>query len=144
MDEEEGLENCTKCLQRIMPLAEKHKVTLCMELLNSKVDHPDYMCDHTSWGVELAKKVGSDRFKLLYDVYHMQIMGGDMIRTIRDNYHYIGHYHTDVVTGRNEIYQSQDIYYPAGMEAIVAIGFHWYISQEFINNCEDKLSSLQE
>ncbi|MFS8615781.1 MAG: TIM barrel protein [Solitalea sp.] len=142
MDDEEGLENCKKGLQRIMPLAEKHKVTLCMELLNSKVDHPDYMCDHTSWGAELARRVGSDRFKLLYDIYHMQIMEGDMIRTIRENQQYIGHYHTAGVPGRNEIDQSQEIYYPAVMAAIAETGFDGYVAQEFIPKGNDKLGAL--
>lgn len=142
MDDEEGLENCKKGLQRIMPLAEKHKVTLCMELLNSKVDHPDYMCDHTSWGSELARRVGSDRFKLLYDIYHMQIMEGDMIRTIRENQQYIGHYHTAGVPGRNEIDQSQEIYYPAVMAAIAETGFDGYVAQEFIPKGNDKLGAL--
>ncbi|TCS87332.1 hydroxypyruvate isomerase [Anseongella ginsenosidimutans] len=142
MDEEEGLENCKKGLQRIMPLAEKHKVTVCMELLNSKVDHPDYMCDHTAWGAELAKSVGSESFKLLYDIYHMQIMEGDMIRTIRDNHQYIGHYHTAGVPGRNEIDESQEIYYPAVMRAIAETGFNGYVAQEFIPKGEDKLGAL--
>lgn len=143
MDEEEGLENCAKGLQRIMPLAEKHKVTVCMELLNSKVDHADYMCDKTPWGVELAKRVGSDNFKLLYDIYHMQIMEGDMIRTIRDNYQYIGHYHTAGVPGRNEIDESQEIYYPAVMRAIAETGFSGYVAQEFIPKGGDKLGALE-
>ncbi|MDZ7692336.1 MAG: sugar phosphate isomerase/epimerase [Balneolaceae bacterium] len=94
MDDETGLENCAEGLKKLMPTAEKYKVTVSMELLNSKVDHPDYMCDHTKWGVELCQRVGSDRFKLLYDIYHMQIMEGDVIRTIRDNHQYINHYHT--------------------------------------------------
>ena len=142
MDEEEGLENCRVGLQRIMPLAEKHKVTVCMELLNSKVDHRDYMCDHTSWGAELAKRVGSEAFKLLYDIYHMQIMEGDMIRTIRDNHQYIGHYHTAGVPGRNEINETQEIFYPAVMRAIVETGFDGYVAQEFIPKGEDKLGAL--
>src|ERR1043166_8023014 len=94
MDDEKGLENCATGLKRIAPIAEKHKVTVCMELLNSKRNHKDYMCDHTAWGVELVKRVGSERFKLLYDIYHMQIMEGDVIRTIQDSHQFIGHYHT--------------------------------------------------
>ena len=95
-----------------------------MELLNSKVDHKDYMCDHTAWGVELVKRVGSPRFKLLYDIYHMQIMEGDVIRTIRDNFDYIAHFHTGGVPGRHEIDETQELQYPAIMRAIVDIGLH--------------------
>jgi len=94
MGDEEGLENCVKGLKRLAPIAEKHKVTVCMELLNSKRSHKDYMCDHTAWGVEVIKRVGSERVKLLYDIFHMQIMEGDMIDTIRENHQYIAHYHT--------------------------------------------------
>jgi len=103
MSDEQGLENCVKGLKRLVPIAEKHNVTVILELLNSKVDHKDYMADHTAWGVEVCKRVGSDRLKLLYDIYHMQIMEGDIIRTIRENHAYIGHYHTGGVPGRNEI-----------------------------------------
>jgi hydroxypyruvate isomerase len=91
-----------------MKSAEKHKVTMVMELLNSKVDHKDYQCDHTAWGAELCKAVGSENFKLLYDIYHMQIMEGDVIRTIKDNYKYIAHFHTGGVPGRNEIDETQN------------------------------------
>lgn len=114
-DDEEGLQNCAAGLKRIMPIAEKHKVTLCMELLNSKVNHKDYQCDHTSWGVELVKRVGSERFKLLYDIYHMQIMEGDLIATIKASHPFIAHYHTGGVPGRAEIDDSQEIFYPAVM-----------------------------
>jgi hydroxypyruvate isomerase len=103
MGDEEGLKNCAIGLKRVVGLAEKRNVTICMELLNSKVNHHDYMCDHTAWGVELCRQVGSDRFKLLYDIYHMQIMEGDVIRTIQDNHEYIAHYHTGGVPGRHEI-----------------------------------------
>lgn len=144
MDDEQGLENCKTGLQRIMPVAEKYKVTVCMELLNSKVNHPDYMCDYSHWGVELVQQVGSDNFKLLYDIYHMQIMEGDMIRTIRDNHQYIGHYHTGGVPGRNEIDDTQEIYYPAVMRAIAETGFKGYVAQEFVPLKEDKLNSLAE
>ncbi|MBI4327411.1 MAG: sugar phosphate isomerase/epimerase, partial [Chloroflexi bacterium] len=113
LDDEKGLENCAIGLKRILPSAEKHKVTICMELLNSKVNHKDYQCDHTTWGVALAKRVGSERFKLLYDIYHMQIMEGDVIRTIRESHQYIAHYHTGGVPGRNEIDETQELYYPA-------------------------------
>jgi hydroxypyruvate isomerase len=115
-----------------------------MELLNSKVDHKDYMCDHTAWGVELCKRVGSERFKLLYDIYHMQIMEGDVIRTIRDARDYIAHYHTGGVPGRNEIDESQELFYPAIMRAIVETGFKGFVAQEFIPAREDKIASLKQ
>ena len=144
MSDEEGLENCAIGLKRIAPIAEKHKVTVCMELLNSKRDHHDYMCDHTKWGVELVKKVGSERFKLLYDIYHMQIMEGDVIATIRENHQYIGHYHTGGVPGRNEIDESQEIFYPSIMKAVVATGFKGFVAQEFIPKRPDVLASLKQ
>ena len=143
MSDEQGLENCAIGLKRLMKSAEKHKVTMTMELLNSKVNHPDYMCDRTNWGVELCKRVGSDNFKLLYDIYHMQIMEGDVIRTIQDNHQYINHYHTGGVPGRNEIDETQELYYPAIMKAILATGFKGYVAQEFIPK-RDPLTSLQE
>jgi hydroxypyruvate isomerase len=144
MDDEVGLENCVTGLKKILSTAEKHGVTVCMELLNSKVDHPDYMCDHTNWGVELVKKVGSDNFKLLYDIYHMQIMEGDVIRTIRDNKDYIAHYHTGGVPGRNEIDETQELYYPAIMQAIVDTGFEGFVAQEFVPSWDDKIKALQQ
>ncbi len=143
-DDEDGLEQCTEALQKIVPYAEQKKVTICMELLNSKVDHADYMCDTTPWGVELVKRVGSDRFKLLYDIYHMQIMEGDVIRTIRDNHEYIGHYHTAGVPGRNEIDDSQELYYPAIMRAIRETGYRGIVGQEFIPKSDDPLASLRD
>lgn len=143
MDDEQGLENCVVGLKKIMPFAEKYGVTVCMELLNSKVNHPDYMCDNTAWGVELVKRVGSERFKLLYDIYHMQIMEGDIIRTIQENHQYFGHYHTGGNPGRNEIDHTQEIYYPAVMEAIKATGYKGYVGQEFIP-ARDPLTSLAE
>lgn len=144
MDDEVGLENCAEGLKRLMSTAEEHDVKVCMELLNSKIDHPDYMCDHTDWGVELCKKVGSDQFKLLYDIYHMQIMEGDVIRTIRDNHQYIAHYHTGGVPGRNEIDETQELYYPAIIEAIVDTGYDGFIGQEFIPTWDDELAALQQ
>src|SRR5207237_575230 len=111
LDDEQGIKNCAIGLQKLMPMAEKHKITLVMELLNSKVDHKDYQCDKTPWGVALCKAVGSERFKLLYDIYHMQIMEGDVIATIKANHQYIAHYHTGGVPGRNEIDNSQELYY---------------------------------
>ena len=132
LSDEEGLDACASGLRALMPAAERHGVGICMELLNSKVDHPDYQCDRTPWGAALVKKVGSQRFKLLYDIYHMQIMEGDVIRTIRDNRDYIGHYHTAGVPGRHEIDATQELYYPAVMRAIAETGFSGYVAQEFI------------
>ena len=131
-------------LKRIAPICEKHKVVAVMELLNSKVNHPDYMCDHTPWGVELCKKVGSENFKLLYDIYHMQIMEGDVIATIRKSHQYIAHYHTGGVPGRNEIDDTQELHYPAIMKAIVETGFKGHVAQEFIPKRPDALASLRQ
>ena len=144
MSDEQGLENCAIGLKRIAPIAEKHKVTVCMELLNSKHDHKDYMCDHTVWGVELVKRVGSERFKLLYDIYHMQIMEGDMIATIRENHQYIAHYHTGGVPGRAEIDETQEINYPSVIKAIIDTGFKGFVAQEFIPKRPDALASLKQ
>ncbi|MEP7144885.1 MAG: TIM barrel protein [Ferruginibacter sp.] len=144
MDDETGLKNCAEGLKKILPLAEKNGIMVQMELLNSKINHKDYMCDRTPWGVELCKMVGSENFKLLYDIYHMQIDEGDVIRTIQDNHQYFGHYHTGGVPGRHEIDESQELYYPAIMRAIVATGFKDYVAQEFIPAKEDKLQSLKD
>ncbi|MEJ7644510.1 MAG: TIM barrel protein [Chryseolinea sp.] len=144
MDDEKGMENCAIALKRLMPIAEKHKVTVVMELLNSKVDHNDYMCDHTAWGAALCDKVGSDRFKLLYDIYHMQIMEGDVIATIKKYQKYISHYHTGGVPGRNEIDDTQELNYPAIMKAIVETGFKGHVAQEFIPKRDDKIASLRQ
>lgn len=144
ISEEEGMENCATGLKKALKVAEQKKILLVMELLNSKVNHPDYQCDHTDWGVELAKKVGSPNFKLLYDIYHMQIMEGDVIRTIHENHEYIAHYHTGGVPGRNEIDTTQELYYPVIMKAIIETGFTGYVAQEFIPKKDDKLASLKE
>ena len=144
MDDETGFKNCMEGLQKILPLAEKNGIMVQMELLNSKVDHKDYMCDKTPWGVELCKRLGSPNFKLLYDIYHMQIDEGDVIRTIQDNHQYLGHYHTGGVPGRHEIDESQELYYPAIMKAILATGFNDYVAQEFIPAAEDKIASLRK
>ena len=143
MEDVKGLENCVQGLKKIVPVAEQHGITLCMELLNSKVSHPDYMCDHTVWGVELCKQIGSEYFKLLYDIYHMQVMEGDVIRTIRDNHQFIGHYHTGGNPGRNEIDDSQELNYPAIMRAIVETGYTGFVGQEFIPT-RTPLISLRE
>ncbi|MHA4811911.1 hydroxypyruvate isomerase family protein [Flavitalea flava] len=143
MDDETGLKNCVEGLKQILGQAEKQGVIIQMELLNSKVDHHDQMNDNTKWGVELVKRVGSENFKLLYDIYHMQIDEGDVIRTINNNHQYFGHYHTGGVPGRHEIDDTQELYYPAIMKAIVATGFKDYVAQEFIPAKEDKLKSLK-
>jgi hydroxypyruvate isomerase len=141
MDDEEGLKNCVTGLKRVLGFAEEKKVTICMEGLNSKVDHKDYMYDKTPWGVELCKKLGSDRFKLLYDIYHMQIMEGDVIRTIQDYHQYIAHYHTGGNPGRHEIDDTQELNYPAIVKAILKTGYKGYLGQEFIP-VRDALTSL--
>jgi len=143
-DDETGLNNCVEGLKQVMPLAEKHNVVLVMELLNSKINHKDYQCDHTAWGAELAKRLGSENFKLLYDIYHMQIDEGDVIRTIQTYHPYIAHYHTGGVPGRNEIDETQELYYPAIVKAILATGFKGYIAQEFVPKQKDKLESLRK
>ena len=145
LDDQQGLENCAIGLKRLMGLAEKRGVTLVMELLNSKVNHKDYMCDHTAWGVELAKRIGSERFKLLYDIYHMQIMEGDVIRTLKDNAAYIGHYHTAGNPGRNEFeaQDQQELNYAPIMRAIKSTGFKGFVGQEFLPK-RDPLTSLRE
>jgi hydroxypyruvate isomerase len=132
MDDETGMKNCAAGLKRLLPLAEKRGVVLVMELLNSRVNHKDYMCDHTAWGVELVKRVGSERFKLLYDIYHMQIMEGDIIRTIQTQHQHFAHYHTAGNPGRHEIDASQELNYPAIMRAIAETGYTGYVGQEFI------------
>jgi len=143
MDDETGLRNSALGVKRFIGYAEKRGVTVCLELLNSKIDHKDYMADHTRWGVNLCREVGSERFKLLYDIYHMQVMEGDVIRTIRDFHQYIGHYHTAGVPGRNEIDDSQELYYPAIVEAIKQTGYQGFLGQEFVP-AGDPVSSLEE
>lgn len=132
MDDETGLKNCVEGLKQLLPLAEKHNVILVMELLNSKVDHKDYFCDKTTLGVELCKRLGSENFKLLYDIYHMQVDEGNVIATIRTSHQYIAHYHTAGVPGRHELDEKQELYYPAIMKAIADTGFKGYVAQEFI------------
>ncbi len=143
MSDAQGLENCAAGLKRIMPLAEKLGVTVCMELLNSRVNHKDYMCDHTEWGVELCKRVGSDRFKLLYDIYHMQIMEGDVIATIQKHHQHIAHYHTAGVPGRHELDENQELFYPAIMRAIMDTGYQGYLGQEFVPKGPDPIAALR-
>jgi hydroxypyruvate isomerase len=144
LSDEQGLENCAMGLKRLMKTAEKYKVTVTMELLNSKVNHKDYQCDHTKWGVELTKRIGSEQFKLLYDIYHMQIMEGDVIATIKEYHPYISHYHTGGVPGRNEIDETQELNYPAIMKAIVETGYKGFVGQEFIPKHKEPLVSLRK
>lgn len=144
MNDDVGLKNCADGLKQIMPLAEKHGVVIQMELLNSKVDHKDYMCDHAEWGVALCQEIGSENFKLLYDIYHMQIMEGDIIRTIQEHHTYFGHYHTGGNPGRHEIDETQELYYPAIMKAILETGFKGHVAQEFIPTWEDPIAALKQ
>jgi hydroxypyruvate isomerase len=143
ISDEEGLANCVVGVKKIMPLAEELGITVCMELLNSKVDHKDYQCDRTPWGVELVKQVGSERFKLLYDIYHMQIMEGDVVHTIKDYIQYIGHFHTGGVPGRAEIDETQELNYRYIIQAIVDAGYKGFIGQEFIPK-RDPMTSLRQ
>lgn len=144
MDEETGLKNMVAGIKKILGLAEKRGVVLQMEVFNSKVNHPDYMGDNTPWSIELCRQLGSDNFKILYDIYHMQIMEGDIIRTIQEHHQYFGHYHTAGVPGRHEIDESQELYYPAIMKAILATGYNGYVAQEFLPVQEDKVASLKK
>ncbi len=144
MDDKKGMENCARGLQPLVKEAEVAGITLIMELLNSKVDHKDYMCDHSDWGVALVNKIGSPNFRLLYDIYHMQIMEGDIIATIRDIHPFIAHYHTGGVPGRREINSQQELNYPAIVKAIAASGYTGFIGQEFIPSYEDKITALEE
>jgi len=144
MTDAQGLENCVDGLRQILPIAEDYGVILQMELLNSKVDHADYMCDNSNWGVALCKALDSDHFKLLYDIYHMQVMEGDIIHTIQENHKFYGHYHTAGVPGRNELDEKQELFYPAIMKAIVDTGFKGFVAQEFIprDRTNDGLNAL--
>jgi hydroxypyruvate isomerase len=130
--DEEGADVTAEGLSRVAKAAEEKGVTLCLELLNSKVDHHGYQCDYTRWGVAVCQKVNSPRVKLLYDIYHMQIMEGDLIRTIRDNIPYIGHFHTAGNPGRRDMDETQEIYYPAVMRAIAETDYDGYVSHEFV------------
>jgi hydroxypyruvate isomerase len=144
MPDDVGMKNCAEGLKQVVGYAEQKKVTLCMELLNSRVNHPDYMCDKSHWGVELVKMVGSERFKLLYDIYHMQIDEGDVIATIQKQHEHFAHYHTGGVPGRHEIDETQELNYPAIMRAIVATGHKGFVAQEFIPARPDKIASLAQ
>jgi hydroxypyruvate isomerase len=142
MSYSEGLANCVTGLKQIIPLAEAHGVVIQMELFNEQ-NHPDYMADNSAWGIDLCKALGSENFKLLFDIYHMQIQEGDIIKSIRDNHQYFGHYHTAGVPGRNEIDETQELYYPAIMKAIVEVGYKGIVAQEFICKYDDHIESLK-
>jgi len=143
MSDDEAATNCIDALNRIKKVAEDHGVTICVELLNSKVDHKDYQGDHTAFGVRVVSAVNSPRVKLLYDIYHMQIMEGDIIRTIRDNRQHIAHYHTGGVPGRHELDATQELQWRSICEAIVEMGFDGYLAQEFIPT-RNPIASLRE
>jgi len=143
IDDQTGLKNCVEGLSKIMPAAEKYGVMIQMELFNQR-NHPDYMCDSTQWGIDLCKFLGSKNFKLLYDIYHMQIQEGDIIRTIEDNHTYFGHYHTAGVPGRHEIDGTQELNYPAIMWAILKTGYTGHVAQEFMPLAFDKIAALRK
>ena len=143
LSDDEGLLNCATGIRRLLPLAQRLGIALVMELLNSRVDHPDYQCDHTDWGVKLCRLLDSPNFGLLYDIYHMQIMEGDVIRTIREHHRPIKHYHTGGCPGRNEIDATQELNYPAIVKAIADTGYQGYIGQEFIPISGDPINSLR-
>jgi hydroxypyruvate isomerase len=143
LDDEKGKEITAEGLRRVAKAAEDAGVTLVLELLNSKVDHADYQCDHTAWGVDVCKMVNSPRVKLLYDIYHMQIMEGDVISSLQSNIQYIGHFHTAGVPGRHELDENQELYYPAIMRAIAATDYDGYVGQELMPK-GDPLAALQQ
>lgn len=143
MSDDDGAKNTIIGLNRVKKIAEDHGVTICMELLNSKVDHKDYMCDHTAWGVRVVEEVNSLRVKLLYDIYHMQIMEGDLIRTIQQNIQWLAHFHTGGVPGRQELDNTQEVQWDGVMRGIVAANFQGYVAHEFVPT-RDPLTSLRQ
>jgi hydroxypyruvate isomerase len=143
MPDDEGAKNTIAGLNRVKKIAEDHGVVICMELLNSKVDHKDYMCDHTAWGVRVVEAVNSDHVKLLYDIYHMQIMEGDLVATIQKNIQWIGHFHTGGVPGRHELDGTQEVQWDGVMRGIAATNFKGYVAHEFVPT-RDPLTSLRE
>ncbi len=143
MSDEEGAKNTIAGLNRVKKIAEDHGVTICMELLNSKVNHKDYMCDHTAWGVQVVEAVNSPRVKLLYDIYHMQIMEGDLVRTIQQNIQWLGHFHTGGVPGRHELDGTQEVQWDGVMRGIAAANFQGYVAHEFVPT-RDPLTSLRQ
>jgi hydroxypyruvate isomerase len=143
LSDDEGRDNCILGLKRVAKIGEDAGINICLELLNSKVDHKDYQCDHTKWGVEVIKAVGSPRVKLLYDIYHMQIMEGDVIRTIRENIQYIGHFHTGGVPGRHELDETQELNWRTIAQAIADLKFEGYVAHEFVP-VKDPMASLKQ
>src|SRR4051794_12093605 len=143
LSDDVGKQNCIAGLKRVAKFAEEHGVTIVLELLNSKVDHKDYMCDHTAWGVDVVKAVDSPRVKLLYDIYHMQIMEGDVIRTIQQNIQYIGHFHTGGVPGRHELDNTQELHWRTIAQAIADLKFDGFVAHEFIP-VRDPMTSLKQ
>ncbi len=143
MDDSTGMKNCVEGLKQIMSLAEKRGVIIQIEVFNSKVNHPDYMADNTKWTIELCKQLGSPNFKILYDIYHMQISEGDIIATINKHHEYFGHYHTAGVPGRHEIDDTQELFYPAIMKAILATGYKGYVAQEFMPTAKDNKDKIK-
>jgi hydroxypyruvate isomerase len=143
MPDDQAKDNCVAGLNRVKKMAEDSNVMICLELLNSKVDHKDYQCDHTAWGVDVVKRVDSPKVKLLYDIYHMQIMEGDIIRTIRDNIQYIAHFHTGGVPGRHELDDTQELQWRTVTKAIADLNFQGYMAHEFVPT-RDPMTSLGE
>jgi hydroxypyruvate isomerase len=143
MSDEEGARNTIAGLNRVKNIAEDNGVVICLELLNSKVDHKDYMCDHTAWGVNVVSQVNSPNVKLLYDIYHMQIMEGDLVRTIQNNIQWIAHFHTGGVPGRHELDGTQEVQWDGVMRGIAATGFKGYVAHEFVPT-RDPRTSLRE
>jgi hydroxypyruvate isomerase len=145
MGDAEGADNCVTFLNKVKAHAEDQSVTICMELLNSKVNHKDYMCDHTAWGVDVMKRVGSPRVKLLYDIYHLQIMEGDICRTIKDNFQYLGHFHTGGNPGRHEIDDTQELNYRFIAKTIADLGYAGYVAHEYSPaQGRDAIASLRQ
>ncbi len=144
MPDDQGANHCIAALNRLKRIAEDHGITICMELLNSKIDHPDYMCDHVAWGVSVVRAVNSPHVKLLYDIYHMQIMEGDLIRTIQTNREWFAHFHTGGVPGRHELNGRQEVRWDGVMRGILATGFQGYVAHEFIPAGPDPLASLRQ
>ena len=148
LTDEEGIKNCVAGIKQVIGLAEQKNITICMEVLNSRVNenmkgHPDYQADRIEFAVEICKQVGSPRMKILFDIYHTQIMQGDVITRIKQYHEYIGHYHTAGVPGRGELDDTQEINYPAVMKAILATGYKGFVGQEFIPTWEDKVAALR-
>ena len=143
LPDDQGLENCAKGLKRVKKMAEDSGIMVCVELLNSKIDHHDYQLDHTAWGVQLMKRVDSTHVKLLYDIYHMQIMEGDVIRTIRDNFQYLAHFHTGGVPGRHELDETQELQWRSVAKAIADLNYQGFFAHEFVPT-RDPLASLKE